>query len=176
MQLITGALPQSAAEPDGAAVVPMLDQLKESKLLPEVMLADTLYGSDENVQAAETHGVELAAPSRPRAGNRPRGPDARRLRRGRTDRACGSLSARTHAAGGRAGQGSGHDADRDGAGGLRDALSATRARSARLEAATTPWSSPTRPIAWLGGGGNKRPRCLRSGTRDARASSRPTAA
>ena len=43
-------------------MVPMLDQLKESKLLPEVMLADTLYGSDENVQAAETRGVELAAP------------------------------------------------------------------------------------------------------------------
>ena len=62
VQLITGALPQSAAEPDGGAVVPMLDQLKESKLLPEVMLADTLYGSDENVQAAETRGVELAAP------------------------------------------------------------------------------------------------------------------
>ena len=62
VQLITGALPESTAEPDGGAVVPMLDQLKESKLLPEVMLADTLYGSDENVQAAETRGVELAAP------------------------------------------------------------------------------------------------------------------
>ena len=120
VQLITGALPQSAAEPDGGAVVPMLDQLTESKLLPEAMLADTLYGGDENVQAAETRGVELVcAHPRLRAGNRPRGPDARRLRRGRTDRACGSLSARTRAAGGRAGQGSGHDADRDGAGGLR---------------------------------------------------------
>ena len=57
-----GALPQSAAEPDGGAVVPMLDQLTESKLLPEAMLADTLYGGDENVQAAETRGVELVAP------------------------------------------------------------------------------------------------------------------
>ena len=62
VQLITGALPQSAAEPDGGAVVPMLDQLTESKLLPEAMLADTLYGGDENVQAAETRGVELVAP------------------------------------------------------------------------------------------------------------------
>src|SRR5271166_140675 len=62
VQLITGALPQSAAETDGAAVVPMLDQLEESKLLPEEMLADTLYGGDENVQAAETRGVELVAP------------------------------------------------------------------------------------------------------------------
>ena len=63
VQLITGALPQSAAEPDGGAVVPMLDQLTESKLLPEAMLADTLYGGDENVQAAETRGVELVAQS-----------------------------------------------------------------------------------------------------------------
>jgi Transposase DDE domain len=62
VQLITGALPQSAAEVDGAAVVPMLDQLEESKLLPEEILADTLYGSDENMQAAEARGVELVAP------------------------------------------------------------------------------------------------------------------
>ena len=62
VQLITGALPESAAEPDGAAVVPMLDQLEESELLPDVMLADTLYGGDENVQAAEAYGVELVAP------------------------------------------------------------------------------------------------------------------
>jgi hypothetical protein len=62
VQLITGALPQSAAEPDGAAVVPMLDQLKESKLLPKEMLADTLYCGDENVQAAEDRGVELVGP------------------------------------------------------------------------------------------------------------------
>ena len=53
VQLITGALPQSAAEPDGGAVVLMLDQLTGLKLLPEAMLADTLYGGDENVQAAE---------------------------------------------------------------------------------------------------------------------------
>jgi hypothetical protein len=62
VQLITGALPESAAEPDDAAVVPMLDQLEELELLPEVMLADTLYGGDENVQAAEDRGVELVAP------------------------------------------------------------------------------------------------------------------
>jgi hypothetical protein len=62
VQLITGALPQTACEPDGGAVVPMLDQLKASELLPEAMLADTLYCGDENVQAAETRGVELVGP------------------------------------------------------------------------------------------------------------------
>ena len=62
VQLITGALPQTASEADGAALVPMLDQLETSALLPEAMLADTLYGGDENVQAAEARGVELVAP------------------------------------------------------------------------------------------------------------------
>src|SRR5271156_1925768 len=58
----------------------------------------------------------------------------------------------------------------------RDVPSAMPARSTRLRTAATPWISPTRPIAWPGGGASKRPRCSRSGTRDARASSRPTAA
>jgi hypothetical protein len=62
VQLITGALPQRAAEHDSTAVVPMLDQLEDSKLLPEEMLADTLYCGDENVQAAEDRGVELVGP------------------------------------------------------------------------------------------------------------------
>jgi len=62
VQLITAALPQTACEPDGAAVVPMLDQLEESDLLPEEMTADTLYCSDENVQAAAARDVELVGP------------------------------------------------------------------------------------------------------------------
>jgi len=62
VQLITGALPQTACEPDGGSVVPMLDQLEESELVPEVMLADTLYCGDENVQEAEARGVELVGP------------------------------------------------------------------------------------------------------------------
>jgi hypothetical protein len=62
VQLITGAIPESAAEPDGEAVVPMLDQLNKSRLLPEEMLADTLYCGDENVRAAADRGVELVGP------------------------------------------------------------------------------------------------------------------
>jgi hypothetical protein len=49
VQLITGALPPTAAEAHGAAVVPKLDQLEESKLLPEEVLADTAYGANDNV-------------------------------------------------------------------------------------------------------------------------------
>jgi Transposase DDE domain len=62
VQLITGALPQTACESDDTAVVPMLDQLAERCLMPEELTADTIYGSDENVQAAAARGVELVAP------------------------------------------------------------------------------------------------------------------
>jgi hypothetical protein len=62
VQLITAALPQTASEYDGDALVPVLEQLQRSGLAPEEMLADTHYGSDENVQAADGHGVELVAP------------------------------------------------------------------------------------------------------------------
>jgi hypothetical protein len=62
VQLITAALPQTACEPDGGAVIPMLDQLKASELVPEAMLADTLYCGDDNVRAAEIRGVELVGP------------------------------------------------------------------------------------------------------------------
>ena len=62
VQLITAALPQTAAEPAGDAVVPMIDQLDQAGRKPEEMLADTLYTSDENVQAAAAQGVDLVGP------------------------------------------------------------------------------------------------------------------
>jgi Transposase DDE domain len=66
VQLITGALPQTACELDDAAVAPVFDQLEKSGLLPKEMLADGMYGTDENVQAAEKRGVEFVAPIRGR--------------------------------------------------------------------------------------------------------------
>jgi hypothetical protein len=62
VQLITGALPQTACEPDGGAVVPMLEQLEQAARLPDEMLADTLYTGDENVAAAAARGVDLVGP------------------------------------------------------------------------------------------------------------------
>jgi hypothetical protein len=61
-QLITCVLPQTAAEPDGAAVAPVLAELKASRLLPRELLTDTQYPDDENVQLAESYGVELVGP------------------------------------------------------------------------------------------------------------------
>lgn len=62
VQLITATLPQTACATDAQAVVPMLDQLERGGRLPEEMLADTLYTSDENVQAAAARGVDLIGP------------------------------------------------------------------------------------------------------------------
>src|SRR5262249_18571715 len=61
-QLIPASLRHTACEADGAAVVPMLDQLEGSALLPEEMVADTPYCSDGNVQAAAARGVDLVGP------------------------------------------------------------------------------------------------------------------
>jgi hypothetical protein len=62
VQLIVGALAQTAAEHDANALKPMLEQLQEQERLPESMLADTAFGSDENVCLAEAMDVELASP------------------------------------------------------------------------------------------------------------------
>ncbi len=63
VQLITAAIPQTAAEHDSRAVEPVLDALEKSDATPESMLADTAYGSDDNVQACDDHGVELVSPT-----------------------------------------------------------------------------------------------------------------
>lgn len=60
--LLTGLLPQSAAVRDDAALVPMLEQQKESGLLPTELTADTLYGSDANVRTCAGRGIELISP------------------------------------------------------------------------------------------------------------------
>ena len=62
VQLITTALPQTAAEPDNEAVEPVLDELEQTAMLPEQLLGDTHYCSDENVQKAQQRGVELVGP------------------------------------------------------------------------------------------------------------------
>jgi len=61
-QLITCALPQTAAESDTTATSEVLDSLEESGLLPREMFADTHYCSDENIQAAANRDVELVGP------------------------------------------------------------------------------------------------------------------
>jgi len=73
VQLITGAIAQTAVEHDSGAVEPIFDQLEENDLTPEAMLADTAYGSDDNVQTCEDKGVELVSPT---SGKKPDDVDA----------------------------------------------------------------------------------------------------
>ncbi len=61
-QLITCVLPQTAAVTDEKAVTPVLQDLQASHLLPQELLVDSLYPTDENVQHAESLGVELVGP------------------------------------------------------------------------------------------------------------------
>jgi len=63
VQLITCALPQTAAEPDSTATSEVLDNLEQSNLLPGEMFTDTLYNSDANVELAKDYGVELVGPA-----------------------------------------------------------------------------------------------------------------
>jgi hypothetical protein len=64
-QLITCAIPQTAAQPDAGAVEKVLENLETNHLLPEEMLADTHYTGDENVLWAQEKGVELVGPVPP---------------------------------------------------------------------------------------------------------------
>jgi len=63
VQLILSALSQTAVESDPNALEPVLDDLKESNLLPDQLLVDASYSSDENVErAANAYCVELVGP------------------------------------------------------------------------------------------------------------------
>jgi len=63
VQLVTCAIPQTAAESDSNAPYEVLEDLKESNLLPDQMFTDTLYSSDANVELAKDYGVELVGPT-----------------------------------------------------------------------------------------------------------------
>lgn len=64
VQLITCAIPQTAADEDGDALPLVVARLEQNDLKPGEILADTLYGSDANQQLCEGKGIELVAPVR----------------------------------------------------------------------------------------------------------------
>jgi len=76
VQLLTAAVPETAVASDTAALPVVLDELAAQQLLPASLLADALYGSDENVQAAEARGVELVSPTQQGAHAAAAGPTA----------------------------------------------------------------------------------------------------
>ena len=62
VQLITAVIPQTAAEPDCEAVLPICSDLQETGMIPDTMLCDAAYGSDSNVQNCKAKEVELISP------------------------------------------------------------------------------------------------------------------
>jgi hypothetical protein len=63
LNLITGVTVERAHESDANALLPMIDSLRERGLGPTQMLADTLYGGEENRIEAQGRGVELISPA-----------------------------------------------------------------------------------------------------------------
>jgi hypothetical protein len=63
LQLITYVEVEPAHCPDNDAIEPALEDTEQRNLLPEELEADTLYGSQENVEKAKKHNVKLVAPT-----------------------------------------------------------------------------------------------------------------
>jgi hypothetical protein len=63
LSLITYVKVEVAHENDVHALLPALAGARQRNLVPTTVLADTLYGSDENVEAAKAQGVEVIAPA-----------------------------------------------------------------------------------------------------------------
>jgi len=63
LNLITHVHVEPAHESDANALIPAIESSKERGLAPEELLADSLYGSDENVQKAAQLGVAVISPA-----------------------------------------------------------------------------------------------------------------
>jgi hypothetical protein len=62
LELITHVQVESAHQSDARALIPALEATAERGLEPKAVLADSLYGSDENCEAAKAMGVEVVSP------------------------------------------------------------------------------------------------------------------
>jgi len=63
LNLITHVEVQRACDSDAHALMPALESTLERGLAPAQVLADSLYGSDENSKKAEAMGVEVVSPT-----------------------------------------------------------------------------------------------------------------
>jgi hypothetical protein len=62
LELITHVQVESAHQSDAHALIPALEATAERGLEAEEVLADSVYGSDENCEAAKAMGVEVVSP------------------------------------------------------------------------------------------------------------------
>lgn len=63
LNLITYIDVEPANCSDSEAIVPAIEETKERGCAPEELLADSLYGSDDNVQQAAEEGIDVIAPT-----------------------------------------------------------------------------------------------------------------
>jgi len=63
LNLITHVQVDPAHESDANALIPAIESTKKRGLEPEELLADALYGSDENCQEVKVLGVDVVAPT-----------------------------------------------------------------------------------------------------------------
>lgn len=63
LNLITHVEVEPAHNSDANAIVPAIESVEQRDLKPQEIMADSLYGSDDNCESAEKHGVELIAPT-----------------------------------------------------------------------------------------------------------------
>ena len=63
LNLITYVKVETACTSDAHAVIPAIESTRDRGLEPEVVLADSLYGSDENCEKAKEMDVEVISPT-----------------------------------------------------------------------------------------------------------------
>jgi len=61
--LITHVAVEAAHEHDSHALIPAIEDATENGFAPKEILADSLYGSDENVQNAASLGIDVVSPA-----------------------------------------------------------------------------------------------------------------
>ena len=62
LNLITHVEVERAHESDANALIPAIESTQENDLAPKELLADSLYGSDENIETAKSKGVDVISP------------------------------------------------------------------------------------------------------------------
>jgi len=62
LNLITHVEVEPSHNSDAHALIPAIESVKEQKMMPEIVLADSLYGSDDNTEKADEMAVEIVSP------------------------------------------------------------------------------------------------------------------
>jgi len=62
LSLITEVIVEPAHQSDVHALIPLIEAVKKRDLAPDEVLADSLYGSDDNCEKAAALGVEVVSP------------------------------------------------------------------------------------------------------------------